>query len=294
MGGRWSNSWELLKASWKMLRQHKQLVTFPIISGIVMVVLVALLLIPASLFIGAFHHTATATTASTSTTNTTGYLIFYLVFFVVYFIGSFVVIFFNTGLIACAQQCLRGEDPDFAYGWDIAKKNVGKIARWALMSATIGLILKGIREKAGPLGAIVGSLLGFAWNMIVLFVIPVMIFQGFGVFDSMKESASLFKRKWGETLISNVSIGFVFGILALVGILAIALAVFTRNIPVILVVSSIALLYWIFLAILHATRNGILATALYDYAITNQVPQGYDPERFAGAFQPKQSRSSFG
>jgi hypothetical protein len=293
MGGRWSNSWELLKASWRVLRQHKQLVTFPIISGITMVVLVALLLIPASFFISAFHHTATTTTGSTTGTNTGGMMLFYLAYFVVYFIGSFVVIFFNTGLIACAQQCLRGEEPTFAYGWDIAKKNLGNIARWALVSATVGLILKAIRERGGIFGAILGSVIGFAWNMIVLFVIPVMIFQGFGVVDSVKESASLFRRKWGETLISNVSIGFVFGLLAIVGMLAIALAAFTRNIPLIIIVSSVALLYWIFLAIMHATLNGILATALYDYAITNQVPQGYDPERFAGAFAPRQTRSFF-
>jgi hypothetical protein len=241
MGGRWSNSWELLKASWRVLLQHKQLVVFPVISGITMVVLVALLLIPASLFISVFHHTATTATTPTSSTNTTGMLIFYLAYFVVYFIGSFVVIFFNTGLI----------------------------------------------------GAIIGGAIGFAWNMIVLFVIPVMIFQGFGVIDSVKESASLFKRKWGETLISNVGIGFVFGLLAIVGGAGIALAAFTRNIPLILIVSSIALVYWIFLAIMHATLNGILATALYDFAITNQVPQGYDPERFVGAFQPRQARGFF-
>ena len=216
--------------------------------------------------------------------------LFYLFFFIFYFVGSFVVIFFNTGLIACAQECLHGGDPDFSYGWDIAKKNVGKIAAWALISATIGMILKLIRERAGFLGAIVATGLALVWNLITFFVIPVLIFQGFGVIDSIKESVKIFKGTWGENMIARFSLGLIFFLFALIGAVPIVLAALTKNAGVIIGVSALVLMYWTVLAVMSASLNGILATALYDYAITGQVPSAFPKQTIVGAFQPKTSR----
>ena len=214
-------------------------------------------------------------------------------FFIFYFIGSFIVIFFNTGLIACAQECLRGGNPDFGYGWDIAKKNIGKIAGWALINASVGVILKAIRERAGIFGAIAASIIGIAWNLITFFVIPVLIFQGFGVIDSIKESARIFKRTWGENMVARFSLGIFFFLLGLVGIVPIVLAVMTKSAAIIIMVSAVVLVYWTILGVVSASLTGILATALYDYAVTGQVPAAYNPQTIANAFQPKKSRGLF-
>jgi hypothetical protein len=275
MGGTWSNSVELLKSTWGVLRQHKSLIAFPIISGITTIVLIAALIIPAYFITGASNH------------QINNPALFYVFFFIFYFLASFIVIFFNTGLIACAQQALRGEQPEFSYGFDVAKKNIGKIAGWALVSATVGLILKMIRERMGIFGVILASIMGFAWNLIVFFVIPVFVFQGFGVIDSIKESASLFRRTWGENMVARFSLGLIFMMLGLVGIIPIILAVFTKNAVVIIGVVGLVLVYWTILAVISAALTGILSTALYDYAITGQVPPAYNHGTIAGAFQQK-------
>lgn len=278
MGGTWSNSFELLKSSWRVLREHKSLVAFPIISTITTVVMMAALLLPAYFL----------TVPTIKDGNAPNQLLYYLFFFIFYFLASFIVIFFNTGLIACATQALKGQDPDFAYGFDVAKKNIGKIAGWALVSATVGLILKAIRERAGIIGQIAAGIIGFAWNLIVFFVIPVFVFQGFGVIDSIKESASLFRRTWGENMVARFSLGIVFFLLGLLGIVPIVLAAMTRNAAVIIGAAGIALAYWIVLAVLSASLNGILAAAMYQYAITGQVPSAYNPYTISGAFQQRQ------
>ncbi|MHB8894079.1 MAG: DUF6159 family protein [Candidatus Geothermincolia bacterium] len=275
MGGTWSNSIELLKASWGVLRKHKSLVAFPIISTVATIVLIAALMVPAYLLTGMRNG------------HVNSPVLYYVFFFIFYFIASFIVIFFNTGLIACAHQALRGEDPTFAYGFDVAKKNIGKIAGWALISATVGLILKMIRERAGILGAIIAGIIGFAWNLIVFFVIPVFVFQGFGVIDSIKESASLFRRTWGENMIARFSLGLIFFVLGLLGIIPIVLAVFTKNAVVIIGIVALVLAYWTVLAVLSASLNGILATALYQYAISGQVPAAYNQGTITSAFQQK-------
>jgi hypothetical protein len=276
MGGTWSNSVELLKSSWGVLRRHKSLVAFPIISAIVTIILIAALALPAYFLTGA------------SGGHINNPVLFYVFFFIFYFVGSFIVIFFNTGLIACASQALRGEEPDFSYGMGVAKKNIGKVAGWALVSATVGLILKMIRERAGIIGAVIAGLIGFAWNLIVYFVIPVFVFQGFGVIDSIKESASLFRRTWGENMVARFSLGIIFFLLGLLAIIPIVLVAMTKNAGVIIGVAALALVYWTVLAVVSSSLNGILAMALYQYAISGQVPPDYNQYAITGAFQQKQ------
>jgi len=282
MGGRWSNSMELLKASWRVLREHKQLVAFPIISAAASILLIVALALPAYFVTGIKDG------------HVQNQAWFYVFFFIFYFIGSFVVIFFNTGLIACAQECLRGGDPTFSYGLGVAWEHLGRITVWALISATVGMVLKMIRERGGILGLIVASIVDVAWNLLTYFVIPVLIFQGFGVIDSIKESAKIFKRTWGENMIARFGLGLIFFVLSLAGIVPIVLSVFTKSAPVIIGVVALVLMYWTVLAVLSSSLNGILATALYDYAITGQVPEAFPQQAIVGAFQPKTKRGFLG
>ncbi len=282
MAGTWSNSMTLLKSSWSVLREHRSLVLFPIVSALVTIVMIAALAVPAVFLSGA------------SDGEITNQVWFYVFFAIFYFICSFVVIFFNTGLVACAKLALQGQEPDFKYGLDVAWSNVGKVAGWALISATVGLILRIIRDQLGWVGEIITGLLGFVWNLIVFFVIPVYVFQGYGVFASIKESASIFKRTWGENVVARFGLGLVFFLLALIGILPIVAIAFTKNAALIIAVVAIVLMYWAVLAILSSSLTGILSTALYDYAVTGQVPAAYNPKAITGAFQPKAKKGRFG
>jgi hypothetical protein len=275
MGGRWSNSMALLKSSWAVLREHKQLSAFPLISTAAALLILAALAVPGYFLLGIEDgHVANQ-------------FWFYVLFFIFYFIMSFVVIFFNTGLIACAQECLNGGDPTFSYGIGVAYKHIGKIAGWAAISATVGTILKMIRERGGIFGVIVASIVDVAWNLITFFVVPVLIFQEVGVIDSIKESASIFKRTWGENMIARFSLGLIIGLIGIVGLVIIGLSILTKSAVVIIGAVVLAMLLWVVLAIISGALNGILATALYDYAVTGQVPAAYDATLIAGAFQPK-------
>ncbi|MBU1671034.1 MAG: hypothetical protein KKF41_04020 [Actinobacteria bacterium] len=277
----WSNSMELLKASWAVLRKEKSLVIFPIVSGILSIVLIAALIVPVYFLTGIKDG------------NVRNNPLFYVFFFIFYFVTSFVVFFFNTGLIACTQEVMRGGDPDFSYGFNIAMQNVGKIAGWALVNATVGVILRIIRERLGIFGVIIAGLAGLAWNLITFFVIPVLIFQGYGVIDAVKESAKIFRRTWGENVVARFSLGLIFLLLGIVGVVPIALAFLTGSGPVIIGAIGIALAYWAVLAVVSTSLTGILSTALYDYAVTGQVPAPYDAQMIAAAFRPKQRRGMF-
>jgi hypothetical protein len=269
---------ELLKSSWAVLRKEKSLVIFPIVSGILTIVLILSLMVPAYFLTGVRDG------------NVKNNPWFYVFFFIFYFVASFIVFFFNTGLIACAQEVMRGGDPDFSYGFNIATQNVGKIAGWALINATVGMILRMIRERLGIFGAIIAGLAGLAWNLITFFVIPVLIFQGYGVIDAIKESAGIFRRTWGENMVARFSLGLIFFVLGLAGAVPIVLSFLTRSGPVIMLGIGIAIAYWAVLAVISTSLTGILSTALYDYAVTGQVPAPFNPQTIAAAFQPKKQK----
>ena len=277
-----SRSWELVKQSFAVLKKDKEIMLFPIISGILSVLALISLFIPFGII---------------SLDNNFSPSLFYLLLFIYYVITSFIVIFLNTGLITCAHMRLHGKDPTFKDGIKQAWKHVGNIFIWSVISATVGLILRMIvdrienSEKLGPIGKLVGmlfiGLLGMAWGFLTFFVIPVMVFENKSVFASIKQSGSIFKKTWGENVIGQFSLGLIFGLLSLAGVGAIFLAFLSRSLIVILVVGVLALFYFTLLVILSASLNGIFVAALYSYAKTGKVPAAYSSELVKGAFMAK-------
>ncbi|HLD79789.1 MAG TPA: DUF6159 family protein [Candidatus Nanoarchaeia archaeon] len=279
-----SYSWQLVKESFAVLKKDKEIMLFPIVSGILTVIAFLLLFVPAGIL-----------TLGKDLSSP----FFYALLFIYYVITSFIVIFFNTGLITCAQMRLNGKDPTFKDGIKHAWKHLGNIFVWSLISATIGLILRMIvdrienSERLGPIGKLVGmifiGILGMAWSFLTFFVIPVMVFENKNVFASIKQSGSLFKKTWGENVIGQFSMGLIFGLLFLAGAAVAFLAFLSGSLTVLVIVGALTLIYWTILAILSTSLNGIFVAAMYNYAKTGKVPSAYSPELVKGAFRHKKN-----
>ena len=270
--GRFATSWELVKESFAVLQKDKEIMLFPLLSAVVTVLLFMSFLLP--LFFGSFA----------------GDTFFYGILFVYYLFSYFIVIFFNTGLIACARIRLDGGDPTFKDGWCAAVKHIGPIFGWALVSATVGLLLRMLADKARDnfITQIIISLLGIAWTFLTFFVIPVLIFEHVGVFEAIKRSGSLFKKTWGENVIVQFSLGGVFLVLGLLGALPLVLAfALGASLTVWLILLSVCILYWTLLGIVSASLNGIFIAALYHYALKGEVPRAFTAEHVKQAFTGK-------
>jgi hypothetical protein len=270
-------SFRLVKESYSILKKDKELMLFPIISGVAGILLLIpflLLMFSASLF------------------GDAGNMMSYVITFIYYLLTYFIILFFNTGLIACANIRLNGGDPKFKDGIDIALKNIGKIFAWALILATIGVILRWLSEKSGFIGRIIIGLIGMAWGLLTFFVLPVMIFEKASITDSIKKSGALFKKTWGENVVGHFSMGFVFLLFALFGIIPLAIAVLSAmsgSLPIMVVFIGITFLYWMILGILNASLSGIFMTALYNYASKGTVLGGFSEESIKGAYVPKRA-----
>jgi hypothetical protein len=281
MAGRFSRSLELAKASFAVVRADKELMLLPVLSVVALALILGSLALPAWL-LGGFQ---SAAGGGTSPASALAGLAFYVV-------AYFIAIFFNAALVGAALVRMDGGNPTLRDGLRIAWERKGRIFGYALLAATVGLLLRTMEERVGWLGALVVKLVGAAWAVATFLAVPVLVTRDVGPVAAVKESAGLLKTTWGENLIGNFGLGFVFAVIYFlwiaVCVLMLALVVPTGAATLIGAVVLIGVLGLLALSALQATMQGVYAAALYRYAThPGASPPGFPGELMREAFGTK-------
>jgi hypothetical protein len=267
-----SRGFRLAKASWGVVRNDSALLWLPLISFACSLIVMAVFGLGA-MGVGLPKQGEPANPA------------LYALLFVMYVALAFVAIFFNAAVISTAMKRLKGEDASIGDGLAEARAHVGKIFVWALITATIGMALRLLQERAGLIGRIVIGLIGVAWNVITFFVVPVLLFEPLGVTDSIKRSASIFRQRWGEQFIGNATIGIAIFLVAIPVVLLgglVAAAVPVVGIPFLVVAIGA-------LAAVGSACTGVFNAALYRYATTGEASGAFSLEDMNASFRPRRS-----
>lgn len=277
---RLSNSWALIKASAAVLSADKELMVFPIISAALSLLVLVTFAVP-SVLAGLFDSTALSTSGFP--------LAGYLVGFAFYVVQYFVIFFCNTALVGAALIRLRGGDPTIADGFRIATSRLGPVLGYAMIAATVGVILRAASRRSGILGRIVISLVGLAWNLATFLVVPVLAAENVGPLDAVKRSSAYLRKTWGEQIVGNVGIGAVFGLLSfgtvIAGILLFVAAAVVHSTTLMVLVGVGLLLTPLALALISSTLSGIYAAALYRYAAEGDSGAFFSADLVHRAFQ---------
>lgn len=277
--GKFSNTWALMGESWQLLKRDKEILLFPLISGICCLVVIASFAIPI-IVSGAWRPASLGT-------STNSHIIYYATLFLFYFCNYFVIVFFNTAIVACAVLRMEGGDPTVSDGLRAAGARLSLIASWALIQATVGLILRVIEDRSERLGQIIASLLGMAWTVTSFLVIPILVIEEKGPFAALEESASLLKKTWGEQLIGNFSFGLVFFLLSIPAFIVIALGFASGSGAGVVIGIILAAVYLIGLALIQSALQAIFQAAIYLYVRDGQIPQGFRAGSLANAITKK-------
>ncbi len=280
MAGSFSNSWTLVKASTKVLMLDKELLVFPLMSGIATILVTATFIAPVVVS-GGWE------ALDGENSSYFGYVMGFLFYFVQYT----VIFFFNAALVGAALIRLSGGDPTVGDGLAIASKRMGSIIGYAAISATVGMVLRAISERSGFLGRLVAGLVGMAWGLATYLVVPILVTEDIGPIDAVKKSGSLFKQTWGEQVVGNFGMGWAMALMwiswSAVWITATVLmsSIFSsaRALAPFVVVG---LLGYIFLALFSSALKGVYTAALYRYATTGEAGF-FDPGIMGNAFRPK-------
>lgn len=210
---RLSNGWTLAMNSFKVLKENKQLILFPVLSGI------SLLLVIGSFLTGLLATNGWDFDGIGTEENS---LTFYLLIFLFYVANYFVIVFFNVALVHCTRLYFRGEEVSIRAGLQFSFSRIGAIFSWAVFAAVVGTILRTIQEESGLIGKIITGILGVIWAVATFFVIPIIAYENVGPFKAFKRSSRMMKEKWGESLGATFS----FGIIKFLGMLIFGVLLF--------------------------------------------------------------------
>ena len=265
--GRISRTITLAKVSWQVLKKDRELLVLPVLSFVVSVGALVVLWIP------------TITMADLSgLSSEEGQVDPILIFAGIAsaLLLSVIGVFFKGALVAGAHERLSGGDPTVRSALNRAVSHLGGLLPWALLTATVGLVLSALRDRAGRLGQLAVSMIGMAWEAASFLVIPAIVVDDHRAVSGLKASASLLKRTWGENLASQIG----FGLLGLAAMIpAVLLVVIAGPIGLIVAVP------WVALVVVVLTALGaVFQTALYLYATTGSIPDGFEDAGLTAAF----------
>jgi hypothetical protein len=280
-----SNSWRIMKASARVLKMDPELLVFPFLSLIAAILVTASFILPVALSGGGFE--------ALENLDENGSYLGYVVGFLYYLVLYSLVFFFNTALVGATMIRLDGGNPTLSDGLNIAFKKMGPILEYAAISATVGMILRALEERAGFLGRIVIGLIGLSWTLTTFLTVPVIVTREGSAFDAVKESATVFKRTWGEQVVAHVGIGFAtFMIFLVMGIVAVPLIILASSVNEVLLVPLVVSLFggYLVLGLVSSALKGIYSAALYRYATTGDPGDQFTSEMMEEAFRPRKRR----
>jgi hypothetical protein len=287
MFDRISSGFALARSSWQVLVKDKHLLVFPFVSGFLFLLVLASFAVPLATLVD-WQQVGAKMDANGGKPP----IWIYAVSFAFYFCTYFVIIFCNSALVSCALLRFHGQTPTVGDGFRAAFARLPQIFAWALVSATVGMILKAIESAHEKVGYYVSMILGTAWSVMTYFVVPVLVVEKTGPMEAVSRSVSLLKKTWGEALVGKLGLGFVLFLLAIPVIVlfmggAYVASAGSTGLGVALMIAGLiaALLHMAISSALHT----IMLSAIYQYATTERVPDGFDGQVLARAFGPKEA-----
>ena len=265
--------WALSKKSWGLLNEHRQLIRFPLYGGIATSLLTIVTLGP-GLYL--FDQ------------GSLGGAIPLVVLGI--YVLSVVGLYFSVGLAACADMIFRGEQATMSDGLAVSRSRFSQICGWAAVSTAISVVMGALENQGGLGGQIAARVVGTAWSLVTFLAVPVIAIEGTGPFQTLKRSASMFKKRWGQQIAGDVVIGgavFLLGVLpAILLIVAGVLVWSSASFAGALLVVIGAIVFLIAMLISNALR-GIFGVALYRYALDGEAVGGFTPAELESAVKRK-------
>ncbi len=284
-------------ASARVLRRHKALLVFPLMSGACMLLLQVSFLIPIMQHVQFHSQAAVTQTYQNGIVQMNGNIaqqdagLHYLYLFLFYYCSYFIMTFFNTALISCALHYLRGEDATFKDGLHQAMQRIHHIAGWALLASTVGVVLRFIGEQSKIVGSIIAAIVGIAFSLASYFIVPVMVMEDKGPIDALKASAALFKKTWSERVVNSLSFFLIIFLFwlggTIIAAIGITMAMAAGMTALMFLIVALGAIYCLMLILIQSALQSVFEAALYLYSKTGSPPAGFESATLQLAFKPR-------
>jgi len=302
-----SRSWQLFRASVLVIRTHPKLLVFPIVTGLLTLMIGLFFLAPVVLVLLAPHWLQGS--AFHGLTNRFGFLRFQpgasfnfqiqpigsLLWAGMYLLNMFLATLSSVAFNSEILEALGGRPVSIRHGIEAACLRWKSVLLWSLMAGTVGLLIRALEEKFSFLGRLVAGLIGLAWSVASIFAIPILVRETSlrNPFEVLTKSARTIKSTWGEMLsgylgMQGTNLLFLWGSI-LFWIATGALALLLSNPWVLLLAGAPWLLCLVAYIYLSNIASRVYLCALYLYAAEGAVPHPYDSSMMNTAWKMKKS-----
>jgi hypothetical protein len=287
--GIWSRSWELWRMSFGIIRKDKEMLLFPVLSALFSIAFAFAMFFP-TVIVHIFDDGSPRFG-----------LVEVFLTLIVYTGFAFAATFCNTCVTYTTKVRIEGGNATFGQSVRFALSRAHLLFAWSVVAATVGVILAAIEnlaERVPGVGklllVILRLVLGAAWSIMTIFVVPVLVFEQVGPFEAIKRSAGLVKQTWGENLRRFYTMGLVQFVLAVPALLVLFLTAQMAQQHggpsaggVVLGVWVLVFVYLFALSYVFAVANTVYKAALYIYARESRVPEGFSEGTMQAAFRAR-------
>jgi hypothetical protein len=215
----------------------------------------------------------------------------YLVF--LYSVSMFFATFFNVAFYNEILAALRGKSVSIAHGLTFAVTKLKAIFMWSLLAGIVGIAIKALEQRLGFIGRIIVRFIGVAWSIASVFAVPIIVCddEAENPVRTLKRSADLLKRTWGEALIGYVGMSFASGLIiggSVIFLLVVLFLSIALGNPWIIALTAV---FWfvglVVFSYLMGVAGQVYKGALYLYAAEGTVAHPYSKDMFDTAWKFK-------
>lgn len=193
----------------------------------------------------------------------------YLVLLPILVVGTLASTFSNFVVAAMAAAYMRGETMTTAEGVALACRPFGRLVVWTLVAGVVGLVMQVIHDRLKIGGVIAQWLVGLAWSVLSVFVVPILVLEDVTVTAAVRRSAQLVKRTWGESVTATGTVGAGLGVVfvpAMVVAMIVGSAFGVVGVIAAMVVSLVVLVT------VSGALGTVVSVALYSFATEGTAP----------------------
>jgi hypothetical protein len=301
---RFERSWLLFRSSLLVIVRNKELLIFPIFIMAATSVIFLFFFAPAVLwptghsYLSLEHWQALGDKFFTRSSHSGPHQFAfspiaaaYLAF--LYFVSMVAATFFNVAFYNEILAALSGQPVSLSRGLRFACSRWKAILMWALFAGVVGLIIKAIEQRLDIVGRIIARLIGVAWSIASVFVIPIIVREEetMNPVVMLKKSAGILKNAWGEGLIGYIGIGAVNAIVMMAAAVVITgAAVISAKLNNFWLL-GFTIAGWVVLLVVWSYLMNVASLvfkgALYLYAAEGTIAEPYDQHLLDSAWKFK-------
>lgn len=296
--GSWSQSRDVTRRAWGVVRTNPYLLVFPVLAAVLALIAIVIVAGIGLAVLGVTRAEQEVRAAADETLTTGQWVTAIVILILAAYLATLATQIMMGALVKCADEELQGRKSSVGVGLSASLRRLPALMGWAAIQAAVGWLLSALRGGGSNQNLILtivrliaATALSVAWYLITFFVLPLIILRDCGPVHAIKESAGMLKRTWGTQVAGGVRIGgLIFLIAILPGIVAIVgggILIFANawgvGLPLIALGVIVVIIAQVFLSALRA----VFSVALFHYADGGAAIGPFTREQLQGAVRAK-------